>query len=181
MEPTCQMPSVLNKQKDASPVHSTRLSAPRPNYTEHVLVVDSKTSTESSIYIYIPTTPSEWKLCNSDCYVCREHLYRCHCKPKHLCVRCGKTFQKQSEQDAHLREEIPCSKKDIDLDFDISSEVQESIRTRDSRKKNITGSEKVDLDEEKWKTIFKLIFPQVETDDIPLPCKLIRYFLLHYI
>lgn len=90
----------------------------------------------------------------------RIHLYRRHKRPV-SCPRCCTVFSNEMEIQYHLRQPETCSiQRKIQVEgFDKRQE--EHLRTR----KRITGTE-----EQRWKEIYRILFPDDDEGSIPSPC-----------
>ncbi|KAF2797275.1 hypothetical protein K505DRAFT_334452 [Melanomma pulvis-pyrius CBS 109.77] len=88
----------------------------------------------------------------------KEHLYRAHAKPI-LCPRCYTMFDSDNELAVHLRSN-PClisAPQPID---GIDRETLIGLRKR---------SPALRLEEDKWRDAYRLLFPDVDSADIPSP------------
>jgi hypothetical protein len=91
----------------------------------------------------------------------REHIYRSHKAPIH-CKRCFTIVKTEKELDAHLRQEPACEVVNPSREMPgINNETKERLKSR-------RGIQNIS-EEEKWKHMYKVLFP--ETEDIPSPCK----------
>lgn len=90
----------------------------------------------------------------------KEHLYRCHQISPH-CKRCWRTFKTQQQLDGHLTVAATdiCEVQAGKAPAGITSAVERQLR---SRKKSHPGQ----TDEERWKDIYKLLFPN---EAVPSP------------
>ncbi|KAF2489961.1 hypothetical protein BU16DRAFT_471429, partial [Lophium mytilinum] len=96
---------------------------------------------------------------NSD----REHLYRNHALPI-SCPRCCNTFKSDAELYDHSRALESCKiqeKRPLD-GFNRDQEM----RLKSKKRSPITVTE-----EDKWRAIFRILFPLDPEADIPSPCK----------
>jgi hypothetical protein len=91
----------------------------------------------------------------------REHVFRQHCLPIH-CHRCCAIFKTESHLAAHQRLPQGCEVKPAELPEGCSKEQEKLLRKR----KRGLGSE-----ENKWKDMFKCLFPDDNPNMIPTPCK----------
>lgn len=96
--------------------------------------------------------------------ICREHLYRHHIH--HVCDRCSSTFKVQSQLRAHLRQEVACpvSPRSVAEDAGFDLEMEKKLRSR----KKIEGQTESD----KWRHMFRMLFPSFKDRPTPSPCKL---------
>ncbi|KAM7203407.1 hypothetical protein V8F20_004001 [Naviculisporaceae sp. PSN 640] len=97
-----------------------------------------------------------------DVHRVKEHLYRTHRQPRFTCARCSDPFQNEKTQQEHLRKDPPCVVvpfKPLE-GFDAGQEA-----LLKSRKKAITGLSEA----ERWKAVFRILFPHVEDCNIPSP------------
>ncbi|KAM7211105.1 hypothetical protein V8F06_013501 [Rhypophila decipiens] len=89
----------------------------------------------------------------------KEHIYRTHGQPRH-CLRCGETFSIQRELAAHQRSSQTCELRLFDPLAGFTPEQELALK----RKRRAACSE-----EEKWRHVFKISFPDVAEADIPSP------------
>ena len=97
----------------------------------------------------------------------REHLYRRH---HYLlqCQRCKDPFYSQIDLDKHAETIIPCQPRARQLRDGFTGESHALLHRK---KKAFPGQN----DEEKWKEIFQLLFPN---RPVPSPCKFVLWCLL---
>jgi hypothetical protein len=95
----------------------------------------------------------------------REHLYRAHALPKNRCNRCCVSFTDGKALAAHQRSSTPCPLQDIESYEDISEAQEAMLRARATKK------EELKPEHEKWKDIYKILYPDVKEDRIPSPCE----------
>ncbi|TVY20619.1 Uncharacterized protein LARI1_G001289 [Lachnellula arida] len=90
----------------------------------------------------------------------KEHLYRCHQVSPH-CKRCWKTFKTQQQLDSHITVAATdiCDVQPGNPPTGITPAVEKQLRSRKKSHPNQT-------DEERWKDIYKLLFPN---EEIPSP------------
>ena len=93
----------------------------------------------------------------------REHLYRCHRMAIH-CDRCWQVFNGQEQLYEHRRAVRICSLQPENQPEGISPEIETKLRSR----KKLIPKDTTTTEAEKWKEIYKLLFPQ---DVVPSPCK----------
>ena len=96
---------------------------------------------------------------------CREHLYRGHRMAAH-CKRCWKVFNNQEQLDSHLTVATPdiCDLQPGHPPEGITPEHERCLRSRKKTSPNQTEADR-------WKDIYKLLFPD---EEIPSPCKLVQ-------
>ena len=90
----------------------------------------------------------------------REHLYRCHMAPIH-CSRCWVQFKDQEEYWAHTHATCICELQPRPALKGITPEIEARLR---SRKPSLPRQS----DEQKWREIYSLLFPN---EEVPDPCK----------
>ncbi|KAH7175237.1 hypothetical protein EDB81DRAFT_673415 [Dactylonectria macrodidyma] len=91
----------------------------------------------------------------------KEHIYRTHELPIR-CVRCFETFTEAKELEQHTREATRCPLlAPPDEMLGVDEGTSRKLRAR-------TGARN-GTQEEKWKHMFKIIFPQVQDEGIPSP------------
>lgn len=91
----------------------------------------------------------------------KDHVYRRHRQPKFICLRCGERFESELDHDEHARARIACEVGERQPMEGINAEQEAKLK---SRKRDKTLSE-VD----KWKAVFRILFPLVPADKIPSP------------
>ena len=91
----------------------------------------------------------------------REHIYRSHKQYPH-CYRCNQEFSSENEVIAHLQEAEPCQRSKFEPPSGIGKDVEKVLRGK-KRTRHQT-------DAEKWKDIYRVLFPDVPSDQIPQPC-----------
>ncbi|KAK3315592.1 hypothetical protein B0H66DRAFT_347417 [Apodospora peruviana] len=95
----------------------------------------------------------------------KEHLYRKH--RVFRCKRCCNTFSEPSLLEEHQRLPNPCPLRDLsdgaaDLEDGFGEEQEKLLR---SRKKKTPNIDEVG----KWREMYRILFPRVQDEDIPLP------------
>lgn len=90
----------------------------------------------------------------------KEHLYRAHGQSIY-CPRCYGTFDKENDLSNHLRS-AQCSVTEPQPIDGIDRETLAILRKR---------SPAFRLEEDKWRDVYHLLFPEVALEDIPSPCK----------
>ncbi|EXM20771.1 hypothetical protein FOTG_11411 [Fusarium oxysporum f. sp. vasinfectum 25433] len=89
----------------------------------------------------------------------KEHIYRSHKAPMY-CKRCFRIFKTEKELDAHLRQDPACEVVSPSREMPgIDNETKERLKSR-------RGIQNIS-EEEKWKHMYKVLFPR--TEDIPSP------------
>jgi hypothetical protein len=94
----------------------------------------------------------------------RGHLYRKHQQPIR-CPRCCSAFLSIKARDLHITDDGPCERRDIG-DFDtltFTPQQEQQLRSRE----NLKGKPQ----DVRWRDIYRILFPDVDDDDIPNPCK----------
>lgn len=102
---------------------------------------------------------------------CREHLYIWH--KIHQCPRCVEVFPTKDERDAHLHQTIACVSRYPDANYDWGqgfNDDQEMALLRYS------GSQEATMAEER-RAINRILFPNVEDEQIPSPGKISTQFV----
>lgn len=93
----------------------------------------------------------------------KEHLYRAHRLPKHICPRCNAPFEDSKDLSGHLRAEILCAKLDLVPALQgIDDEIESKLKVR---KKQCPGM----TDEQRWGEIYMILFPKANPNAIPTP------------
>ncbi|KAK7425114.1 hypothetical protein QQX98_000028 [Neonectria punicea] len=91
----------------------------------------------------------------------KEHVYKAHQLPIR-CDRCFKQFNKEAELKHHHREDERCEVVDPPQDvLGIDEETRRNLRSRAAAR---NGTQ-----EEKWRHMYRIIFPDVKDSDIPSP------------
>src|SRR6478609_5629751 len=96
--------------------------------------------------------------------VSREHLYRRHKQPKFRCGRCWQPFKDQAGHLDHQRMPEPCCLREMEHVEGFDAVQEGRLRSRKKAKGVAEQSEA-----EKWRDVYKILFPHVEDDDIPSP------------
>ena len=93
----------------------------------------------------------------------KEHLYRSHSQPI-FCPICYATFKSDKEQSSHVRLQ-QCERS---LPQQIEGIDRETIWTLRKRTTALR------LEEDKWRDVYQVLFPNVSAAEIPSPCTLSR-------
>ncbi|CCT70488.1 uncharacterized protein FFUJ_06466 [Fusarium fujikuroi IMI 58289] len=115
---------------------------------------------------YHPAKYRDWRTCPgpgwNDVHRVKEHLYRRHKQPQYRCARCWQPFTDQQGLTHHQRADEPCPLREMGYveGFDATQERSLKSRKRVNQKLSET---------EKWRRVFKILFPHVLDDDIPSP------------
>jgi hypothetical protein len=103
--------------------------------------------------------------------ISREHIYRRHSLPLR-CKRCLTTFETHSGLEDHYNADQLCDKRsgraefDLPLGFNKDQEVLLRSRKKDP---------KVQTDVDRWKKVYRILFPSDPEEFIPSPCKFNSY------
>jgi hypothetical protein len=89
----------------------------------------------------------------------KEHLYRAHAQSIY-CPRCYATFDTDTDLSTHLRS-AQCS---VSAPQSIEGIDRETLKALHKR------SPAFRLEEDKWRDVYRHLFPDVEIEDIPSPC-----------
>ncbi|OJD31267.1 zinc finger c2h2-type protein [Diplodia corticola] len=84
----------------------------------------------------------------------KEHLYRQHMLPPNLCARCQETFESEAQLRDHTRILVPCPLSPDKHGEGITLEQEKALKS----KKRTTKSG-INTDEEKWKDVYTILFP----------------------
>ena len=173
---TIKMTEILETQKDLL-----------GQATDPKIVLDSHAPSESIIHgsivstaiPYVPS-PTGRRLHESSMFspplrvatlliMGREHLYRGHRMAVH-CKRCWKIFKNQEQLDSHLTVATSdiCDLQPGHPPEGITPEHERRLR---SRKKTSPDQSEA----ERWKDIYKLLFPN---EEIPSPCELAQFYII---
>lgn len=90
----------------------------------------------------------------------KEHLYRSHSQPI-FCPICYSTFKSDKDQSNHVRLQ-QCQRSDPQNIEGIDRETVFTLRKRTTASR---------LEEDKWRDVYHVLFPEVSEADIPSPCK----------
>ncbi|KAH6855545.1 hypothetical protein B0I37DRAFT_411529 [Chaetomium sp. MPI-CAGE-AT-0009] len=92
----------------------------------------------------------------------KTHLYRRHALPIQ-CPRCWDTFKEDSQLQSHLQQDPPCSvRRNRTLHEGFTKDQERRLRSRKKTHADMT-------DEDKWREIYMILFPDDEQDAIPSP------------
>jgi len=95
----------------------------------------------------------------------REHLYRKHTLPKFTCHRCCEPFEVEEDLQLHARAPTPCQIREPEPIDGFTQDQEKRLRSR----KKKPGEELTEP--EKWRAMYRILFPDVAEDDIPSPCE----------
>lgn len=84
----------------------------------------------------------------------KEHLYRQHMLPQHLCSRCLETFSSEAELREHSRAPTPCQ---VNVNTNVEGITLDQEKALKSKKR--TSKSGINTNEEKWKDIYTILFP----------------------
>ncbi|KAH8892263.1 kinase-like protein [Thozetella sp. PMI_491] len=128
---------------------------------------DSEQKLACPFYRHHPTTfkpgSKEWKSCVGQGWTIprlKEHIYRRHCASVYRCPRCFTSYNAEEDLNEHQRADVPCLKQ---LQMPEINGIEESQKAK--IQKRIRGKSAAD----KWREIYKIIFPLDSSSDIPLP------------
>ncbi|KAH7306092.1 hypothetical protein BKA65DRAFT_198481 [Rhexocercosporidium sp. MPI-PUGE-AT-0058] len=93
----------------------------------------------------------------------KEHLYRRHMAPIQ-CVRCWLFFKDQENLNIHISATNICERRDGEAAEGITPSTEKRLRSR----KKLSGGQ---TDNDRWRDIYRMLFPGVTDEDIPSPCK----------
>ncbi|KAL8365206.1 hypothetical protein RB595_004149 [Gaeumannomyces hyphopodioides] len=96
----------------------------------------------------------------------KEHLYRKHALPRYSCPRCCERFEAEDELSTHARAPEPCEVREPELHDGFTQAQEKRLRSR--KKDRAAGAE--DLTEaQKWRQMYRILFPDVREEEIPSP------------
>ncbi|KAL8397041.1 hypothetical protein RB594_003946 [Gaeumannomyces avenae] len=96
----------------------------------------------------------------------KEHLYRKHALPRYSCPRCCERFEAEDELSTHARAPEPCGVREPELHDGFTQAQEKRLRSR--KKDRAAGVE--DLTEpQKWRQMYRILFPDVREEEIPSP------------
>lgn len=79
------------------------------------------------------------------------------------CFRCHKTFLTDYRLQVHMRTDPPCEVR-VQVPVEgIDSAQEKLLRSRKKAQKNMT-------EEEKWRDMYRILFPAGDPNSIPTPC-----------
>lgn len=92
----------------------------------------------------------------------KEHLYRSHAQPIY-CPRCYTMFDADADLTLHLRSDTdPCQKALVQAIEGIDRNMEATLRRRTTALRP---------EEDKWRDVYLILFPDTDENDIPSPCK----------
>ncbi|OTB16406.1 hypothetical protein K445DRAFT_366364 [Daldinia sp. EC12] len=93
----------------------------------------------------------------------KEHLYRAHRLPKHVCPRCYNSFEDGKDLAKHIRADVPCKILDV---VPVLQGIDEATEAKlKVRRKNCPDM----TDEQRWAEIYKILFPNANLNAMPTP------------
>lgn len=100
----------------------------------------------------------------------RTHLYRRHALPIQ-CPRCWEVFKEEKLLSSHLQQNPPCiSRENHTLVEGFTKDQEKKLRSRKKAQADTT-------DEDKWREIYMILFPDDDPASIPSPCKFQLIFM----
>ncbi|CVK91322.1 uncharacterized protein FMAN_09465 [Fusarium mangiferae] len=115
---------------------------------------------------YNPAKYKDWRTCPgpgwNDVHRVKEHLYRRHKQPQYRCARCWQPFTDQQGLTHHQRADEPCPLREMGYVEGFDATQERNLRSRKRANQKLSETEK-------WKRVFKILFPHVLVDDIPSP------------
>lgn len=94
----------------------------------------------------------------------REHLYRCHAQLIN-CPRCHEIFNTDQAKDEHTAAEVRCEALTRGAPLEGFNLTQEKLlRSKKKAHKQMT-------EEEKWMEVYLILFPDLDPENLPTPCK----------
>ncbi|KAI0121705.1 hypothetical protein BJ170DRAFT_644003 [Xylariales sp. AK1849] len=88
----------------------------------------------------------------------KEHIYRSHRRPPHICKRCYESFVSEDRLEDHSRADVPCRKSNAIPPTGINEYQYQQLRKKPPGTKS---------DSERWVEMYRIIFPL--TDVVPSP------------
>ncbi|KAF5671695.1 Nicotinate-nucleotide diphosphorylase [Fusarium heterosporum] len=110
---------------------------------------------------YNPTKYKDWRICPGPGWADIPRLKR-HRQPKYRCGRCWQPFRDEQCYMDHLRTEEACPLAEMAHVEGFDSAQEQSLRSRKRSGQELSENDK-------WRRIFKILFPHVLHDDIPSP------------
>ena len=92
----------------------------------------------------------------------REHLYRRHALPIQ-CRRCFEAFKTEDLLDQHHQLPDPCQRQP-------PPDSEGFDKAQEKRLKNRKRKPGVETEEEKWREVYKILFPADDVAAMPSPC-----------
>uniref|UniRef100_A0A8H7N7A5 C2H2-type domain-containing protein n=1 Tax=Bionectria ochroleuca TaxID=29856 RepID=A0A8H7N7A5_BIOOC len=92
----------------------------------------------------------------------KEHLYRCHRQPKYRCRRCQHIFTNDRDLLLHQQSMTPCERKNPEYVEGFDEAQERLLKSRKRSKPKPTESEK-------WRIVYKILFPHIPESEIPSP------------
>lgn len=94
----------------------------------------------------------------------RTHLYRRHPLPIQ-CPRCWEAFKADSQLQSHLQQDPPCAiQGNRTLQEGFTKDQEKRLRSRKKTHADMT-------DEDKWREIYMVLFPDDDQSLVPSPCE----------
>ncbi|KAH9885965.1 hypothetical protein F4778DRAFT_759862, partial [Xylariomycetidae sp. FL2044] len=93
----------------------------------------------------------------------KEHIYRIHRLPKHTCPRCNKPFDDSKDLSEHLRADTLCEKLNVAPSEGIDETTEAKLKVRKRHSPGVS-------DEQRWREIYLILFPDANPDATPSPC-----------
>ncbi|KAK1750541.1 hypothetical protein QBC47DRAFT_393680 [Echria macrotheca] len=98
-----------------------------------------------------------------DVHRVKEHILRKHKQPGFMCLRCRVNFDTEADLARHVQRDIPCELRKPPREQEIlfiTQDQEKQLKKRSSRKIG---------DRERWENVFRVVFPDVDVDQIPSP------------
>ncbi|KAK9798848.1 hypothetical protein SCARD494_02726 [Seiridium cardinale] len=92
----------------------------------------------------------------------KEHLNRIHRLPKHTCPRCREPMPDAAALEEHLRSDIPCVKREVVRVQGIDDAQDKRLKERKKTSGSLT-------EEQKWRDIYMILFPNANKNALPSP------------
>ncbi|KAK4446948.1 hypothetical protein QBC34DRAFT_144548 [Podospora aff. communis PSN243] len=92
----------------------------------------------------------------------KEHIYRRHQRPPFRCPRCFEAFDNEDKLLEHQRAAVICETSAVQLE-------EETIYISKSQELELRKRKRETSEEEKWHNIFRILFPQVPSEQMPSP------------
>jgi len=84
--------------------------------------------------------------------------------PKYRCNRCCESFGDNKELAAHQRAAVQCPVAELEFCEDIDEAQEQKLRAR-------AVKDDGKPEEEKWRDVYKILYPDTPDELIPSPCK----------
>ncbi|KAK3331329.1 hypothetical protein B0H66DRAFT_469697 [Apodospora peruviana] len=140
-----------SRDQDDGPIKLQRIQSPSPSTTPRKLACPYFRNNPEHHRQYRSCAGPGW----ASVHRVKEHVYRRHSKAIR-CVRCGETFETNTALEEHYRLPERCEVKTMGLQpEELTLEQEKALRKR----------KKFASEEEKWRDMYRILFPSVDDDN----------------